>query len=144
MELNFKGIEMQRQNIPTDRAQRVDGKNGVICLVIMFTPRVMVIKISKMAHFFYFLLMPLKYQSQFGRNIQCYYKSTGSILKYKLIFSQMIEPRLFNPFSSKEILLLFCNICEPPVPFMYNWYVQLIICSQKNAKKMANLLQKRF
>ena len=26
-------------------------KNGVIFLVIMFTPRVMVIKISKMAHF---------------------------------------------------------------------------------------------
>ena len=63
MELNFKGIEMQRQNIPTDRAQRGEGKNGVICLVIMFTPRVMDIKISKMAHFFYFLLMPLKYQS---------------------------------------------------------------------------------
>ena len=29
-------------------------KNGVLCLVIMFTPRVMVIKISKMAHFFLF------------------------------------------------------------------------------------------
>ena len=33
-------------------------------------------------------------------SVQCYYKSTGSILKYKLMFSQLIEPRLFNPFSS--------------------------------------------
>ena len=34
-----------------DRAQRVDGKNGIICLV-MFTPDVMVIKMSTIAHFF--------------------------------------------------------------------------------------------
>ena len=35
------------------RAQRVDEKNRVIRLV-MFTSRVMVIKMSKMAHFMYF------------------------------------------------------------------------------------------
>ena len=45
---------MQKGNIPADRDQRVDDKNGVICLVIMFTPWVMVIKISKTAHFIYF------------------------------------------------------------------------------------------
>ena len=38
------------------QAQRVDEKNGVICLV-MFIPRVMVIKMSKMGYFLYFLLM---------------------------------------------------------------------------------------
>ena len=42
---------MQKRNIPTDRAQKVDKKNGVICLVIMFAPAVMVIKMSKMAIF---------------------------------------------------------------------------------------------
>ena len=42
MELNFEGFEMQKWNIPTDRAQRVDGKNKVICLVIVFTPQVIV------------------------------------------------------------------------------------------------------
>ena len=36
-----------------DRTQRVDEKNGVICLV-MFTSAVMVIKITKLAHFLYF------------------------------------------------------------------------------------------
>ena len=49
----------------TDRAQRRDEKNGVICLVIMFTSKVIVIKMSKMAYF-YFLLMPKK-KSQFGQ-----------------------------------------------------------------------------
>ena len=48
MELNFAAVEMQKQNIPIDRAQRVDERNGVICLVTVFTPRFMVIKISKM------------------------------------------------------------------------------------------------
>ena len=48
MELNFEGLEVQ---ISTDRAQRVDEKNGVVCQVIMFTPRVMVFKISNMAIF---------------------------------------------------------------------------------------------
>ena len=60
MELNLEGLEMQKLNMPTDRAQSLDTKNGVICLVIMFTPRVMVIKMSKMAHSLYFLLMAAK------------------------------------------------------------------------------------
>ena len=57
-----------------DRAQRVDEKNGIIYLAIMFTPRVMVVKMSKMAHFSYFLLMPAKSQSQFGQNIYMHLK----------------------------------------------------------------------
>ena len=44
------------------------------------------------------------------------------------MFSQLIEPRLFNPFST----------CEPPVPFVHNRYLPIIICSQKNAKGKAN------
>ena len=37
MESNFEGPEMQKWNIPTKTAQWLDGKNGVICLAIMFT-----------------------------------------------------------------------------------------------------------
>ena len=53
--------------MPIGRAQRVGQKNGVTCLLIMFTPRVMVTKLSKIAHFLYFVLMTGKYQSQFGQ-----------------------------------------------------------------------------
>ena len=42
---------MQNWNIPTDRAERADEKNGVIYLAIMFCPRVMVIKMLKIANF---------------------------------------------------------------------------------------------
>ena len=74
MELKFEGLKMQKLNTQMDRAQRVNEKNGDICLVIMFTPQVMVIKMSKMVHFLYFLQMPGKYQSQFGQNIYVHLK----------------------------------------------------------------------
>ena len=67
MELSFESPEMQKWNTATVRAQRVDEKNGVMCLVVVFTPGVMVIAMSKMAHFLSFLLlMTAKNQSQFG------------------------------------------------------------------------------
>ena len=50
------------------KTQRVDEKNGLRCLV-MFSLTFMVIKMSQMAHFLYFLLMAAKKQSQFGQNI---------------------------------------------------------------------------
>ena len=52
-----------------DRAQKVDEKNGVICLIIMFTPRVITFKMSEIANFLYFLLITAKYLSQFGQYI---------------------------------------------------------------------------
>ena len=52
-----------------DRAQGLDEKIRVICLVIIFTSRVIVIKMLKMAHFLYFLLMTEKNPSEFGQDI---------------------------------------------------------------------------
>ena len=54
MELDFKGLEIQKRNVPMYRAQRVDEENGVICPVIMVTPKVIIIEMSKMALFFTF------------------------------------------------------------------------------------------
>ena len=51
---------MHKVNITTDRAQIGDEKNGVICLVILFTSKLVVIKMSKIADFSYFLLMAAK------------------------------------------------------------------------------------
>ena len=56
LKLNFEGLGMQRWNEPTDKAKRVDEKNVLICLVIMFTSRVMVIKMSSNGSFLYFLV----------------------------------------------------------------------------------------
>ena len=43
-ELNFEGLEMQKQNIPTDIAQRVDEKNGTIYQFILFNPELWSLK----------------------------------------------------------------------------------------------------
>ena len=51
-----------------------DGKSRVICLVTMFTPRVIVIQRSKMPNFLYVLLMPAKNQSESGQNIYVHLK----------------------------------------------------------------------
>ena len=59
---------MQKWNISTDRAQWIEEKYGIIRLV-MFTLRVMVFKMSKMANFMFFLLDTATYQSQFGQCI---------------------------------------------------------------------------
>ena len=69
IKLNFEGFEMQKRNVLMDIAQRVDEKNGVICLFMMLTHRVMVIRMSKMSQFFNFVLMITKNQSQFRQNV---------------------------------------------------------------------------
>ena len=48
IELNFSSLEMM------DRASKINKKNGVICLVIMFTPIVMVFKMSEATDFLFF------------------------------------------------------------------------------------------
>ena len=53
MELNSEGLEMQQWTTPTDRAQKLDEENGVICVVIVFTPIVIVIKMSEMAQLYF-------------------------------------------------------------------------------------------
>ena len=60
--LNFEVFELRKRNIPTDKSQRVYKKNGAIYIFIMFTPGVMVIKMSKMA----FLVFSTGWQQKIG------------------------------------------------------------------------------
>ena len=52
MELNVEGLQMQKC-LPTAKDNRVDEKNEVNCLVIIFT-KIIVTNMSKVAHFFVF------------------------------------------------------------------------------------------
>ena len=55
--------------IPKNRAQRVDENNGFVCLFIMFTPTVIVIKMSKRTHFLNFQLIAEKNLSHIRQNV---------------------------------------------------------------------------
>ena len=63
--LDFSNAKIKYSN---ERAQRVDEKNRVICLVLLAL-RVITIKMSKMSQFMCFLLDIAKYQCQFGQDI---------------------------------------------------------------------------
>ena len=45
-QLNFKGLGIQNRNMPAESIQIVDEKNRVICVVIILSPRVLIIKMS--------------------------------------------------------------------------------------------------
>ena len=51
MKMNFEYFQIQKWMLQTVRAEKVDEKNGVMCLVFMFPFRVMVFKLSKKVHF---------------------------------------------------------------------------------------------
>ena len=81
---------MQKWNISTYRAQRVDEKNDVIRLV-MFTSKVMVIRMSKMAHLMYFLLNTEKNRPSLGKIFKCIWKVLfGPFTKYYGLWSSVL------------------------------------------------------
>ena len=85
----YQDLQMQKWNIPMDRAQRVDERNGVICLVVSYYWSN--IKMLKMAHFLYFLLMTAENQSQFGKIFQLIQKILFSSFRqcYGLLVSEL-------------------------------------------------------
>ena len=53
--------------------------------------------------------------------VHCYYKSYDAMLKYKIMFNQLIKAREFPSFNSETINLLFCNnSIVSPTPFRHN------------------------
>ena len=65
IEMNFENFEMQKWNIPADRAQTVDGKMRWFVYSSCLLPELWSLKCQK-GSFLYFLLMTAKHQSQFG------------------------------------------------------------------------------
>ena len=51
MKMNFGNFQIQKWISQTVRAQKVDEKNGVICLISFFLSWVMVLKLPKIVHF---------------------------------------------------------------------------------------------
>ena len=52
--MNFDYFEIKKWMLEKDRMERVDGKDGVNCLVSMFTFRVMVLTLPKKVSFLEF------------------------------------------------------------------------------------------
>ena len=118
MELNFKGLKMCKWNILTDKDQRADEKNWVIYLVIRFNPRVMAIKMSKMAHFLYIQLMVPRSHS-FGKIL----KRAWNILlssSRKCMVNRLLSYRSWNIKSRNRKKLL--NQQKLPNKFFFKFW----------------------
>ena len=83
----YQDLQMQKWNIPMDRAQRVDERNGVICLVVSYYWS----NIKMLKFFFVFLLMTAENQSQFGKIFQLIQKILFSSFRqcYGLLVSEL-------------------------------------------------------
>ena len=51
MKMNFDYFQIQKRMLQTARTEKVDAKNGFICLGSMFPSTVIVLKLSKKMHF---------------------------------------------------------------------------------------------
>ena len=81
---------MQKWNISRYRAQIVDEKNDDIRLV-MFTSKVMAIRMSKMAYLMYFLLNTEKHRPSLGKIFKCIWKVLfGHFTKYYGLWSSVL------------------------------------------------------
>ena len=58
--MNFKYFQIKKWMLQAGRAEKVNEKNGVICVVFMFPSWVMILKLSKKVHFFNFVLSSAK------------------------------------------------------------------------------------
>ena len=58
----------------------------------------------------------------FSLFVFCYYKSYDTMLKYKIMFNQLIKPGKFPSFNSEAIHLLFCNNSIVPPTIMYHLF----------------------
>ena len=64
-----------------------------------------------------------------GKNIECLYTDFG-LIKYKLLFSQIIYPRITTPTTFESFYLLFCCegfLNEFCAPFQNNHYIPLVL-----------------
>ena len=120
---------MEKLNIPTDRAQRADEKNGIIGLVIRFFPRVTVINISKGANYLQFLVMSAKNQSQFGQNIQMHLKDLVQLFFKKPLDYWLLSHYYQNFNPRKYKILVFFYLTQQF--FKYFFLIYLTIGSSK-------------
>ncbi|XP_065668840.1 uncharacterized protein LOC136088617 [Hydra vulgaris] len=76
------------------------------------------------------------------KQVQCYYRTIGSLLKYKLMFNLKIKPHILS--AASDILnLSFCfKGSNPPLPYKHNHYVPLVFVPGKKCLKRKFLCKK--
>ena len=109
MKMNFEYFQIQKWILQTVRSEKVDEKNGVICLVSMFPSWVMVLKLSKKVHFLQFCAD----LSKKSKSIKAIYIYASERSRYALSENGIVYCAMTYYFGdisvwSRRILLNFC------------------------------------
>ena len=109
MKMNFDYFQIQKWMLQTVRAEKVDDKKGVFCLVSMFPSWVMVCKLSKKVHFLQFCAD----LSKKSKSIKAIYIYASERSRYALSENGIVYYAVTYYFgnirvSSRRILLNFC------------------------------------
>ena len=109
MKMNFEYFQIQKWILQTVRSEKVDEKNGVICLVSMFPSWVMVLKLSKKVHFLQFCAD----LSKKSKSIKAIYIYASERSRYALSENDIVYYAMTYCFGdisvwSRIILLHFC------------------------------------
>ena len=117
IKLNFDYFEIQKWILQTARAEKVDRKNEVICLVSMIPSRVMVCELSRKEHFLQFCA-DLSKKSKSVKAIYIYasesshYTLSENAMVYKVMrhrswdISDYISKKMLNQQKFNKILRL--------------------------------------
>ena len=129
---------MQKWNISTYRAQRVDEKIVVICLV-MFTSKVMVIRMSKMAHLMYFLLNTEKNRPSLGKIFKCIWKVLfGPFTKYYGLWKSIL-PLVNCQHLKIQIPPVLCWLSFFFFFLFFFWYFYPQFLTNSNVQSLLNI-----
>ena len=102
----------QNWNIPIDRAQRADEKNGVIFLFIIFSPKVMVVNMSKITIFCIFCWL----QQKIGHSLSKAFQYIAKILlnsfrkSYRWLARWLATISKMSFLENIELPYIFCWI----------------------------------
>ena len=109
MKMNFEYFQTQKWILQIVRSEKVDEKNGVICLVSMFPSWVMVLKLSKKVQFLQFCAdLSKKSKSIKATSMYASERSRCELSENGIVYCAMTY--YFGDISiwSQNILLNFC------------------------------------
>ena len=107
--MNLKYFQIHKWMSQADRAEKVDQKHGVICVVFMFPSWVMILKLLKKVHFFNFVLTSAK-KSKYVKAIYIYASETSRYALSENVIVYYAMTSCFEDISvwNRRALLNFC------------------------------------
>ena len=106
LRVNFKYFEIQKWMLQTGRAEKLDEKSGVICVVSIFPSWLMILKLSEKVHFLNFVLTSAKNLSILKQFTYMHLKDLVTHFQKMLLFTMLwLNVLKILVFEIEELIL---------------------------------------